>query len=135
MFLYGCETWSLTLRKELKLREFENRAFRRIFGPKRDEVTGEWRKLHNEELNDLYCSPSTVVVIKSRRMRWAGHVALMGRGEVYTVFWWGNLRERDHVGNPGIDGWIILSWIFKKWDVGVWTGSSWLRIGTGGGHL
>jgi hypothetical protein len=67
--LYGCETWSLTLREERRLRVFENRVLRRIFGPKRDEVTREWRKLHNEELNDLYCSPSVVWVIKSRRTR------------------------------------------------------------------
>ena len=67
--LYGCETWSLTLREEHRLRVFENRVLRGIFGPKRDEVTGEWRKLHNEELNDLYCSLNIVRVIKSRRMR------------------------------------------------------------------
>jgi len=67
--LYGCETWSLTLREERRLRVFENGVLRRIFGPKRDEVTGEWRKLHNEELNDLYCSPNIVRVIKSRRVR------------------------------------------------------------------
>jgi hypothetical protein len=70
-----------------------------------------------------------VRVIKSRRMRWAGHV--WGKGEVCAGFWWGNLREKE----PGIDGRIILGWIFKKWDVGVRTGLGWLRIGTGGGHL
>jgi len=75
---YGCEAWSLTLREERKLRVFENMVFRKIFGSRRDEVTGEWRRLHNEELNDWYSSPNIVRVIKSRRMRWAGHVARMG---------------------------------------------------------
>jgi len=84
--LYGCETWSLTSRKEHGPRVFGNRVLRRTFGPKRDEVTGEWRKLHNEELNDLYSSPNIVRVIKSRRMRREGHVACMGeRGGVYRV--------------------------------------------------
>jgi hypothetical protein len=67
--LYGCETWSLTLRQEHKLRVFENRVLRRIFGPKRDEVTGKWRKLHNKEFHDLYSSPSIIRIIKSRRMK------------------------------------------------------------------
>ena len=80
------------MREERRLRVFENRALRRIFGPKRNEATGEWRKLHSEDLNDLYSSPNIVRVIKSRRMRWAGHVACMGRGEAYTEFWWRNLR-------------------------------------------
>ena len=70
--LYGCETWSLTLREERKLRVFENMVLRRIFRPRRDEVTGKWRRLHNEELKDLYSSPNIVRVIKSRRIRWAG---------------------------------------------------------------
>jgi hypothetical protein len=70
--LYGCEAWSLTLKEERRLKLFENRVLRRLFGPKRDEVKGEWRKLHNEELNDI------VRVVKSRRMRWAGHVVRMG---------------------------------------------------------
>ena len=76
--VYGCETWSLTLREERKLRVYENMVLRRISGPRRNEVTGEQRRLHNEELNDLYSSPNIVRVIKSRRMRWAGHVARMG---------------------------------------------------------
>jgi hypothetical protein len=76
--LYGCETWSLTLREVHRLRVFENRVLRRIFGQKRDEMVGNWRKLHNEELHDLYSSPSIVRMMKPRRMRWAGHVARMG---------------------------------------------------------
>ena len=89
--LCGCETWSLTLREERRLRVFENRVLRRIFGPKTDEVTGEWRKLHNEELDVLY-SPNIVRVIKWRRMRWAGHVGRVGEGRgVYRVL----------VGKPG----------------------------------
>ena len=103
--------------------------FRRRDGRKRDEVTGEWRKLHNEEFNDLYSSPNIVRVIKSIRMRLAGHVARMrGRRGVYRVL----------VGKPEGKrplGRIILRWIFGKWDVGVRTGWSWLRIGTGGGFL
>jgi len=82
--LYGCETWSLTLREERELRVFEKMVLRRMFGPRRDEVTGEWRRLHNEELNDLYSSPNIVRAIKWRGMRWAGHVARMGEErEVY----------------------------------------------------
>jgi len=98
--LYECETWSLTLREERRQRVFENRVLRRIFGPKRDKVTGEWRKLHNEELNNLYSSPNTVRVIKSRRMRWAGHVARMGEGRgVYRVLV-GKLEGRRPLGRP-----------------------------------
>jgi hypothetical protein len=107
------------------------RVLKRVFGPKRDEVTGEWRKLHNEELNDLYSLPNTVRVVKSRRMRWR----VWGRKEGCIWCWWGNVRERDHWGDPGVDGRIILEWIFRKWDVGVRTGLSWLRIETCGGNL
>ena len=119
--LYMCETWSLTLREERKLRVFENMVLRRIFGPRRDEVTREWRRLHNEELSDLYSSPNIVRVIKSRGMRWVGHVARMGEERVVYRVWWGNRRERDHWGDLGVDGWIILGWISRRWDVGVWT--------------
>jgi hypothetical protein len=111
--------------REQELRLFENRVLRRILGLKRDGVTGEWRKVHNEELNDLYSSPTIVRVIKSRRMRWAVHVACMGerRGEVEIGFWWENLRKGDHLEDPRVGGRIILRWIFRKW-----TGSIWLRI-------
>jgi hypothetical protein len=91
MVLYGCETCSLTLREEHRLGVFE---LRRIFGPKRDEVTGDWRKLHNEELRDLNSSPSIIRIIKSRRMIWAGHVARMGRRGMRTDYWSESQRER-----------------------------------------
>jgi len=98
--LYGCETWSLTLREEHKLKVFENRVWRRIFGSKRDKVTGEWRKLHNEECNDLYSSPNIVRVTKLRRMKWAGHVACMGkRRGIYRVLV-GRPEGRRPLGRP-----------------------------------
>ena len=102
--LYGYETWSLTLWEERKPRVFENMVLRRIFGPRRDEVTGEWRRLRNEELNDLYSSPNIVRVIKSRRMRLAGHVVRMGEERGCIGSWWGNRREEDHWGDLGVDG-------------------------------
>ena len=121
----GCETWSFTLREERSLGVFENRVLRRIFGPKRDEVTEEWRKLRNEEINDLYCSSSTVRMIKSRRIRWAGHVARMWeRIDVYRVLV-GKLTERDQLGDPGAGERMILRWIFRKWDVG---GVDWIEM-------
>jgi hypothetical protein len=82
----------------------------------------------------LYSSPNIIWEIKLR-LRWAEHVARLGRGEVHAGFWWGNLREIDHLEDPGTDGRIVLRCIFRKWDVRVWTGLMWLRIGTGGGHL
>jgi len=87
----------------------------------------------DRNFNFYYSSHNIVWVIKSRR--WAGHVARIGERRDYTGFWRGNLRERDHLGDTGIDERIILGWIFRKWYVEVWTGSSCLRIGTGGGHL
>jgi len=97
--LHGCETWSLTLREEFRLRVFENRVLRRIFEHMGNEVTGEWRKVHNEEFNYLYSSPGVIQVIKLRRMRWVGHVACVEdrRG---SGFWCGNLRERDYLEDP-----------------------------------
>ena len=107
---------------------------RRLFGPKRDAVTREWRKLHNE-FNDLYSSPNIVWVIKSRRMRWAGHVACIGeRRGIYSVLV-GKPEGKITWENPSVDERIILRWVFRQWDVGVWTGLSWLRIGMGGVHL
>jgi hypothetical protein len=131
--LYGCETWSLTLREERRLRVFENRVLRRKVGNKRDEVTGEWRKLHNEELNDLYCSPYIVRVIKLR-MRWAGNVARMrGRRGVYRNLvgkpeekrplgrprrrWEGNIKiDLQEVGCGCMD-WIKLAQDRDRWRV------------------
>jgi hypothetical protein len=133
--LYGCETWSLILREERKLRVFENMVLMRIYGRRRDEVTGEWRRLHNEELNYLYSSLNIVHMIKWRRMRWAGHVARMGEERGCIGSWWGNWRERDHWGDLGVDGLIILGWISNRWDVGIWTGLGWPVIETGGGRL
>jgi hypothetical protein len=121
--LYGCETWSLTLREEHRLRVFENRVLRRIFGPKRDDVTGEWRKLHNKELCDLYSSPSIIRIIKSRRMRWAGHVALMGEKRNAYRLLVGKPEGKRLLGKPrrrwvdnirmdlGVVGWGDVDWI------------------------
>jgi hypothetical protein len=98
--LYGCETWSLTIREEHKLRVFDNMVLRRIFGPKTDGVTGGWRKLHNEELHDLYSSPSIIRIIKSRRMRWAGHVArIVEKRNVYKLLAGKSERTRP-LGRP-----------------------------------
>jgi hypothetical protein len=123
--LYGCETWSLTLWQKHRLRVFENRVLRRGFRPKRNEVTWEWKKLHNEELRDLYSLPNIVRVVKSRRMRWVGHVRHMGEGRVVNGVLVGRPRCRweynikmdlQEVGG-GCADWMEL-----------------LRIGIGGGH-
>jgi hypothetical protein len=130
--LIGCETWSLKLREEHKLRVFENRVLRRIFGPKRDQVMGEWRKLHSEELHNLFSSPDTIRQVKSRRMRWAGHVACMGeKRKVYKVLvgkpegkrplgrpkcrWEDRIRmDLREIGLGGVD-WIRLAQDRHQW--------------------
>jgi hypothetical protein len=130
--LYGCENRSLALREEHRLRVFENRVLRRILGPKRDEVAGEWRKLHNEELHDLYSSPSVITIIKSRRMSWSGHVARMGeKMNAYRLLvgnpegkrqlrrkrrrWVDNIRmDLGEVGRGDVD-WIGLAKDRNRW--------------------
>jgi len=133
--LHGRETWSLTLKEKRGLRMIENRVLRRLFGPKRDEVTGEWRKLHNEELNGLHCSHNSFRGDQIEKNYMGGACSTYGGEERCKGFLWGSLRARDHLEDPDIVGRIILRWIFKKWDVGIWTGSSWLRIGTVDEHL
>ena len=99
----------------------ENMVLRRIFGPRRDEVPGLWRRMHNEKQNYLYSSPNIVRVIKSRRMRWAGHVARMGEERwAYRVLV-GRPEGKNHRGDLGVDGWIKLGWISRRWDVD-WVG-------------
>jgi len=135
VFLYGCETWSLTLREERRLRVFENRVLIRVFGLTRVEVTGEWRKLHNEELNDMYSLPNIVRVVKSRRMRWAGHVARMGEDRVVNRVLVGKPEGRRPLGRPRRRWEDNIKMDLQELEGVVGTGWSWLRIGTGGGHL
>jgi hypothetical protein len=111
---------------------FENRVLRRIFGPKRDEVTGEWRKLYNEELHDLYSLPSIIGIIKSRRMRSAGHVAQIGDKRNAYRSLVGKPEGKRPLGRPRHRWWIILGWILERWDGVMSTGLVWLRIGIGG---
>ena len=132
MVLYGCEIWSLKLREERRLRVSENRVLRKVFRPKRDEMTGEWRKLHNEELNDLYSLPNILRVVKSRRMRWVGHVARMGDTGVHRVLvgkpegkrplgrprhrWEDNIKmDLQEVGGVGGD-WMELAQDRDRWQ-------------------
>jgi hypothetical protein len=133
--LYGCETWSLSLREVHRLRVFEDRVLRGIFGPKKDEIRGERRRMHNEELYAIYSSSNRIWVIQSRIMRRAGHVARRGEKRwAYRVLV-GKLRERDHLEELGVDERMRLKLIFKTWDGWVWTGLIWLTVKTGGGLL
>jgi hypothetical protein len=133
--LYGCETWCIKFREGHRLRVFENRVLRRIFGPRRDEVMGEWRKLHNGELHNLYLSPDIIRQIKSRRMRWAGHVARVGEGRnVYRVLV-GKPEGKSLLEDQGIDGRMVLKWTLGRLAGKGWNGITWLRIGTVGGLL
>jgi hypothetical protein len=130
--LYGCETWSLTLMEEHRLMMLENRVLRRIFGPKRDEMTGEWRKLHNEELRDLYSSPSIIRIIKPRRMRGAGQVVRMGKKRNAYRLLVGKPEGRRSLGrsrrrwvvnirmNLGEVGWGDVDWIGLAQDRDRW---------------
>ena len=129
VILYGCKTWSFTLREESRVRFFEKRVLREIFGPKRDEVTGEWRKLRIEELSDL-CSSPNIRFIKSRRMRWVEHVALTrDRRDVYRVLVGKPLgRFRRRLGDN-------IKKDLQELGLWTWTRLIWLRIGTDGGHL
>jgi hypothetical protein len=131
----GCETWSLTLRKERRQRVSEKRVLRRLFGPRRDDVIGECRKLHTKELNDLYSLPNIVRVVKSRRMRWTGHVARIGEGRGVHRFLVGKPEGKRPLGRPR-HKWEDNSKMHPQEMEGCFgTGWSWLRIGTGGGHL
>jgi hypothetical protein len=115
---------------------FENRVLRGIFGPKRHEVTGERRKLHSGELHNLYSSPDFIRQIKSRRMRWKGHVARMGEGRnVYRV-WWESPKEKYHFEDQGVDGRMGSNWTLERVvGGGVWSGFTWLRRGIVDGLL
>ena len=112
--LNGCETWSITLREERRLRVFENRVWRRIFVPHRNEVTSEWRKLHNEGLDDLYCSHGIVRVIKSRRMRWARHVANIGGERGVFRILMGKPEGEIRLVDPGVNGRKIIKWVLRS---------------------
>jgi hypothetical protein len=112
--LYGYETWFLTLSEEHKLRVFEHRVLKRIFRKKRDEMTGGWRKLRNEELHKLCSSTSIIRMTKSRRMKWAGDVTRMGRRGMYIGYWFESKKEKDHYYDQDSGGWIILKSILER---------------------
>jgi hypothetical protein len=133
--LYGYETFSVTLKEEHRLRVFENRMPRKIFGPKRDEVMGYCgycRKLHNGELRDLHPSPSIIRIMKSRRMRWAEYVSRMGEKRNAYRLLVGKPEGKRPLGARDICGWIILGCILERWDGLMWTGLVCFRIGIGG---
>jgi hypothetical protein len=111
--LYGCRTWSLALREEHRLRVFENRVLRKIFEPRRDEVAGGWRKLHNELLHNLHSYPSIIIIVKLRRMSLAGHVARMRRGGM-CIYWWERQKDRDHYEDQDVGWRVILRWILER---------------------
>jgi hypothetical protein len=119
--MHGCETWPLTLREDHRLSVFENRVLRRIFGPQRDEVTGGWRKLHNEELRNLYSSSSIIRMIKSRRMRWTGHVVRMREKRILV----GKPEEKKPLGRPS-RGWLVNIKMNLR-EIG-WDGMDWIDL-------
>jgi hypothetical protein len=131
--LYQYETWSLTLREEHRLKVFENRVLKRIFGPKRDEVMGDRRKLHNGELHNLYSSPDIIRQIKSRRMRWAGHVAQMGEGRNMYRFLVRNSKAKRPLERPRHRWEDGIKWTLGRLVGGVWSGFIWHRIRIVGG--
>jgi hypothetical protein len=111
--VYGCETWSLTLREEHRLRVFENRTLRRKFGLQEDQVTGDWRKLQNEELHNLYSSPSIIGMIKSRRMGWTRHAARMEKKNAFRILM-GNPESEGPTDGQDVGGWTIIKWISER---------------------
>jgi hypothetical protein len=135
VWIWNQLTWSLTLREEHRLRVFENRVLRRIFGPKRDEVTGEWRKLHTEEFHSLYSSSDIIRQVKSRRMRWAWHVARMGEERKMYKVLVGKLEGKRPLGRPRRRWEDGIRMDLREIGLEVWIGFDWLRTGTGGGLL
>jgi hypothetical protein len=133
--LYGCKIWSLTIREEQTQKAFQNRVLRRILATRRDETIDGWRKLHNEELHNLYSSTYIMTIIKSKRMRWAGHAAYIWRSGMHRGFLWESRKERDHQEDLYVGGKIILKYVLEKCDGMLWIGLIQLRIGARGGLL
>jgi hypothetical protein len=127
--------WSLILREECGLGVFKNRVLRKIFGPKMDEVTGEWRRIHSKELYTLYSLPNIICVFKSRRMRWAGHAAYMGESRGGDRILEGRSEGRRQLGRPRHLWKDNIRIDLRDVGWGTQTGSIWLRTGTGGGLL